>query len=259
MGFFSEIGRGLRNAKRAAFRGVGIAIDKLGDLFTSPTLWNIASNIELKNEIIKKPVDLEDDSASVEETIEFQKNCEDAQAQAALQAEKIEDDLIATFEKIVRSYTKAISNIFPDGLPAEFDYNEISLVEEFKKDIHNTVSDYVAVHISVDSETFVNLCKISDDSRPVKMYSYINTVLSKSLDEMKKKCKTKEIEIIGKIYAEISEYFDNEQSLIEETERNIKKLNQHIKDRDYCEAQAVDTIVTLSYLETMRTLTFDSI
>lgn len=256
MGFFSSIGRVVTNAKRAVCRGVGKVIEKVGEITGNINIEIKGFQIQCDNPVLEKQVDLNDADTSIQDTINVHKLCEDTRIQAAYQAKKYEDELVDKLEEDIASFSDALAEVFPEEVLIELNYG---LEKSFEDDIHNTVSDYVAVHISQDSEKFVSILNMSDDIREEKTDEYVKTVINGAMKELEKKCAQKRISIYRKMYDDLEAYFSSERKILEETQKNIEELKQHQNDMKYYEEQAVNTVIDVSHMESIRTLTYGDI
>ncbi|MDO5424492.1 MAG: hypothetical protein Q4F41_12275, partial [Eubacteriales bacterium] len=136
MGFLSSISRAVINAKRAVCRGVGKAIEKVGEVTGNVEIELKGYNIQCNNPYLEKQVDLNSSSTSVQDTMDIHKLCEKTRQQAASQAKKYEDDLVDQIEDDINKFIDALSEVFPENILAEFDYG---IGDAFEDDIHNTV------------------------------------------------------------------------------------------------------------------------
>lgn len=253
MGLFSSIGRAFTNAKRAVCRAAGKVIEKVGEITRNIDIELAGWNIQCKNPVLEKKVDLDNADTSVQDTIDVHKICEQTRNQAALQAKQIEDQVVDYLEDDINKFVDALSEVFPEKILQEFDY-EIS--EAFEDDIHNTVSDYVAIHISQDSEEFVKILNMDDTVRHEKTDEYVKNVLNNALKVLQEKCRLKKIAIYRKMCDDLETYFSREKRIAEETERNIKALQEHKNDMKYYEDEAVKSVIDVAYMECIRTLTY---
>lgn len=127
-------------------------IEKVGEITGNIDIEMKGYEIQCNNPYLEKQVDLNSSSTSVQDTIDVHKMCEETRQQAASQARKYEDEFVDKIEEDINGFIDALSEVFPDNILVEFDYG---IGDAFEDDIHNTVSDYVARHISQDSEEFV--------------------------------------------------------------------------------------------------------
>ena len=114
--------------------------------------------------------------------------CEETRQQAASQARKYEDEIVDKIEEDINGFIDALSEVFPDNILVEFDYG---IGDAFEDDIHNTVSDYVARHISQDSEEFVKILNMNDSIREEKTDEYVKKVINQALNLLHNKCRDK--------------------------------------------------------------------
>lgn len=256
MGFFSSIGRAITNAKRAVCRGVGKAIEKIGEITGNIDIEMKGIEIQCNNPYLKKQVDLKNASTSVQDTIDVHKMCEETRIQAASQARKYENEIVDKIEEDINGFIDALAEVFPEKILEEFDY---SITDAFEDDIHNTVSDYVATHISQDSDEFVKILNMDDSIREEKTDEYVKKVINEALILLHKKCKNKKVAIYRKMCDDLEMYFRDEKNIAEQLEKNMKELQEHQDDMDYYENQAIDTIKDIAYMECIRTLTYGNI
>ena len=255
MGFFSSIGRVFTNAKRAVCRGVGKVIEKVGEITNNIDIELKGWEIQCNNPVLKEKIDLSSSDTSVQDTINVHKVCEETRHQAATQAKKYEDELMDQLEGDISKFIDALAEVFPSEVLSEFDY---SIGDSFEDDIHNTVSNYVATHISQDSEEFVKILNMSDSVRKDKTDEYVKKVLNDAMKTLQKKCRNKKIAIYRKMYDDLELYFENEKKLAEEAERNLVELQKHQDDMEYYETQAIKTVIDISYMECIKTLTYSN-
>ena len=251
-----EVGRGLVNTKRAICRAVGTVIEHIGDITDNSDIYWAGVNLQYDNPYLEKSVDLEDSDTSVQDTINVHRICEELRQNTAVQAKMYEDELVIQIKKDINNYIDALSEIFPPNIMEQFDYG---INDAFVDDIHNTVSDYVAQHISQDAEDFVAILKIQDDIvRKQKTEAYTSKIMQNSISLLEMKYRKKKIEICAKMSNDIRNYLENEKNVIEEYQKNIKEIQAHKDDAEYCGKQAVSIIKDLSYMECIRTLTYEN-
>lgn len=256
MGFFSSLGRALTNVKRAACRGVGKVIEKVGEITGNIDIEMKGYEIQCNNPYLEKQVDLNSSSTSVQDTIDVHKMCEETRQQAASQARKYEDEIVDKIEEDINGFIDALSEVFPDNILVEFDYG---IEDAFEDDIHNTVSDYVARHISQDSEEFVKILNMNDSIREEKTDEYVKKVINQALNLLHNKCRDKKIAVYRKMCDDLEAYFINEKNIAEKLEKNMKELQEHKNDMNYYENQAIDTVKDIAYMECIRTLTYGNV
>lgn len=253
MGFFSSVGKAFTNAKRAVCRGVGKAIEKVGEITGNIDIEMAGWDIQCKNPVLEKQVDLNSSDTSVQDTIDIHKLCEETRQQAAMQAKKFEDQVVDNLEDDINKFIDALSEVLPESILSEFDYG---ISDAFEDDIHNTVSDYVATHISQDSDDFVKILNMNDSVRTEKTDDYVKKVLNEALKQLQEKCRRKKIAVYRKMCDDLESYFSNEKKLAEEAEKNMKALQEHKDDMKFYEEQAINTVVDIAYMECIRTLTY---
>ena len=256
MGFFSSISKAVTNVKRAVCRSVGKAIEKIGEITNIAGIEMIGFEIQLNNPVLEDSVDLNSSETSVQDTIDVHKMCEETRQQAASQARKFEDQMVDNIEDDINRFIDALAEVFPETILDEFNYG---IEDAFEDDIHNTVSDYVATHISQDSEEFVEILNMNDSERAEKTNEYVKKVINEALQLLNDKCKYKKIAVYRKMYDDLEAYFSNEKKLAEEAERNMKELQEHKNDLAYYQQQAIDTVKDIAYMECIKTLTYGNV
>lgn len=255
MGFFSSIGRGIINTKRAVCRGIGKVIEKAGEIIGNSYIEVKGFEIQCNNPYLEKQVDLNNPSTSVQDTIDVHKKCEETRQQAASQARKYEDEIVDEIEKEINQFIDALAEVLPENVLEEFDYG---IGDAFEDDIHNTVSDYVATHISQDSEEFVKILNMDDSIRAEKTDEYVKKVINDAVKLLNNKCKNKKIAVYRKMCDDLEEYFTKEKNIAEKLEQNMKELLEHQNDIEYCKKQVIDTVKDIAYMECIRTLTYEN-
>ena len=256
MGFFSEIGRGIRNTKRAVLRTVGKTIETIGAITGNLTVEIAGIEISAKNYYLDRNVDLNSSSASVQDTVDVHIMCERVRRDVALQAKKYEDEMVDNLETDINKFIDTLAEIFPENIMAEFDYG---IGQVFEDDIHNTVSDYVAVHISQDSDEFVKILNMNDSIRKKETEIYVNKVIDNALILLQDKCRNKKIAIYRKMYDDLEIYFTNEKNIAERLEKNMRDLQEHKNDMEYYKSQAIDTVIDIAHMESIKTLTYGNV
>lgn len=253
MGFFSSIGRTITNVKRAVCRGAGKVIEKVGEITGNINIEMKGFEIQCNNPYLEKQVDLNSSETSVQDTIDVHKMCEETRQQAATQARKYEDEIVDKIEEDINEFVDALAEVFPENILEEFDYG---IGDAFEDDIHNTVSDYVAKHISQDSEEFVKILNMNDSIRAEKTDEYVKKTINEAIKLLHDKCRNKKIAVYRKMCDDLEAYFSNEKNMAEELEKNMKELQEHKDDMEYYEKQAIDTVKDIAYMECIRTLTY---
>ena len=255
MSYFSELKRGAINAKRGVCRGYGKVLEKVGEITHITSIEIKGMEIQWDNPVMERKVDVTDSDTSVQDTIDIHKLCEETRQQVVSQIKKYEDDLIDQIEDDINIYIDALSEVFPEDTPLEFQYG---LEEGFENDIYNVFSNYIALHISQDSEEFVKILNMSDSVREEKTRKYVEKVISEAKNKLEEKCLDKKIEIFKTMYDNLDSFFENEKNIAKETECNMKELQKHKDDMEYYKEQAIKTVVDVSYMETIRTLTYSN-
>lgn len=255
MGFFSSIKRGFINVKRSICRGAGKVIEKVGEITRITPIEMAGWNLQCDNPVLEKQVDLNSSVTSIQDTIDIHKLCEETRNQVAMQAKKFEDQVVDNLEEDINKFIDALAEVFPESILDEFDY---AIGTTFEDDIHNTVSDYVSVHVSQDSEEFVKILNMKDSVRAEKTDEYVKKVLSDALKQLQEKSKFKKISIYRKMCDDLDSYFSNEKRIAEEAENNMKALQKRKGDIKYLEEQAIQTVVDVAYMECIRTLTYSN-
>lgn len=257
MGFLSELKRGVTNAKRAVCRGIGSALEKIGDAIGDVTgNWAIEDfgiDLQCKNLYIEKPIDLNSTDTSVEDTINVHAICEKARKDAARQAKKYENDMFRKFQEKIGKFIEGLAEIVPEDILYELDYG---IGDAFEDDIHNTVSEYVSRHISQDSEEFAKILNMDDSVRAEKTEQYVKKVLQDAVKKVQEKCKRKELSIYKRMLEDLDNYFTYERNCTEETKKNMVELQKHKEDMTYYQEQAIQTVEDIAYMECIRTLTY---
>lgn len=255
MGFFSGLARLATNAKRAVCREAGKAIEKVGEITGNVDIEIKGWEIQCNNPVLEKKVDLNSADTSVQDTIDVHKLCEETRQQAASQAKKYEDEAVDSLEDDINKFIDDLSEVFPENILDEFNYG---VGNSFEDDIHNTVSDYVATHISQDSEAFVKLLNLDNSIRKEKTDKYVKEVLNDALKKLQEKCQQKKIEVYRKMYDDLEAYFSNEKKLAEQAENNFKALQEHQNDMKFYEEQAINTVIDIAHMECIKTLTYSN-
>lgn len=245
--------RAVTNTKRAFCRGVGKVIEKVGEITHNVDIEIKGWEIQCNNPVLEKQVDLNSSDTSVQDTIDVHKACEEIRQEAASHAQKYEDELVDHLEEDIDKFIDALAEVFPESVLDEFDY---SIGDFFEDDIHNTVSNYVATHISQDSEEFVRILNMSDSIRKEKTDDYVKKILNEAIKKLQEKCRKKKIEVYRKMYDDLDAYFESEKKLAEEAEKNLKELQNHRNDIRYYEDQAVISVIDVAYMECIKTLTY---
>ena len=245
---------GAINLKRAACRAFGKTIEGIGKLLNDSTLEIKGYQIVIDNPVLKKRVDLTDsEKTSVQDTIDVHRMCEETRAQAAMQAKCYEDDIIDGIEDDINVFMDKLGEVLTEETLEEFFY---SIDSSFVDDIHNTVSNYIASHISVDSEEFVSILNLPDADREKKTKNYVDKVLKNAKKELEKKANKKRMDIFHQIINDLDDCFSNEKKLNEEKQRIYKEMEQHRNDMEYCKKEAINTIADIDRMEAIRFLTY---
>lgn len=251
--FFKEIGRGFVNAKRSVCRGIGSAIEKFGELVNNVDIELAGMNIQSDNPYLDKQVDLNDSNTSVQDTIDVYKACEDVRKQVSSQAKKCEDNAVDQLKGEINKFIDVLAEVFPEDVMNQFSYD---IEDAFEDDIHNTISQYVSEHISTDSPEFVKILNMGDAIREEKTKEYTKKVIDDALVLLEKKCRAKKISIYRKMCTDLENYFQYEKNVTKEFEKNVKSMKEHQNDLEYCRKQAISLVDDISYMETIRTLTY---
>ena len=241
--------------KRAVCRGIGQVIEKVGDVIGQYNISSVGIDIQINNPYIEKPIDLNSSTTSVQDTIDVHKICEETRQQVSSQMKKYEDELVDEIEKDINRFIDDLAEVFPENILEEFAYG---IDDAFEDDIHNTVSDYVAVHISQDSEEFVKILNLDNSIREEKTKEYVKKVKNEALELLLNKCKNRKIAVYRKMCDDLEEYFTKEKNIAEKLEQNMKELLEHQNDMEYCKKQAIDTVKDIAYMECIRTLTYEN-
>lgn len=253
MGLFGFLGRAIVNARRAVCRAVGAAIEKVGEVTHITGLEMAGIEIQINNPYLEKRVDMS--TASVEETIDVHKMCEQTRTDVARQASKYEDEAICSLRNDIGTFIGVLAEVLPQEELTELGYG---IDDSFEDDIRGTVSDYVATHISLDSEEFVKILNVRDSERKEKTADYSKKVADEAKEAFRKKCVSKKVEIYQKMLDDMKEYFSNEKKLAEEAQQNLEAMQKHQNNIGFREDQAVKTIVDIACVECIRTLTYGS-
>ena len=91
-------------------------------------------------------------------------------------------------------------------------------------------------NISTDSPEFVKILNMSDAIREEKTKEYTKKVINKALALLEEKCREKDV--------------------AKELEKNVREMKEHTNDLEYCRKQAINLVTDISYMETIRTLTY---
>lgn len=256
MGFFASIGRAVTNIKRAVCRSVGKAIEIVGEITGNFDIEMTGWEIQYNNPYLEKQVNLNSSETSVQDTIDVHKMCEETRQQAASQARKYEDEIVDEIEEEINKFIDTLAEVFPEKIMEEFDYG---IGDAFEDDIHNTVSDYIAKHISQDSEEFVEILNMNDSVRADKTDEYVKRVINEAKELLYNKCRNKKIAVYRRMCDDLESYFANEKNIAEKIERNMKELQEHKNDMNYYEVQAINTVKEIAYMECIRTLTYGNV
>lgn len=253
--FLSKAKSGFINAKRTVCRGVGDALEKIGEVTRISPIEMAGINLWADNPVyFEEAIDVNSSDTSVSDTINIHKKCEETRQVVATKAKKIEDKIVDELEGDINKFIDSLAEILPENVLAEFNY---SIEKAFEDDIHNTVSDYVSVHISQSSEEFVNILKITDDSeRLEKTTEYEKRILKEAMNLLKKKCQSKKIGTYRRMLDDLQTYFVNEKNIVEELKKNIEELQKHKDDICFYTEKATETVKDMNYMECIRTLTY---
>ena len=185
--------------------------------------------------------------------------CEETRQQAASQARKYEDEIVDKIEEDINGFIRCfIGRVFsPTIFLVEFDYGYWMM--RLKMIFTISVSDYVARHISQDSEEFVKILNMNDSIREEKTDEYVKKVINQALNLLHNKCRDKKIAVYRKMCDDLEAYFINEKNIAEKLEKNMKELQEHKNDMNYYENQAIDTVKDIAYMECIRTLTYGNV
>lgn len=257
MGFFSKIRSGAENVKRAVCRGIGKAIEKVGEITHIIDIEVAGWDIQQKNQpVYEKKVDLNDSDTSVKETLDIHKMCEETRRDIERQAREIEDDLIDALKHDIDVFIDALTeDRFPNEILSMFNYE---IEDDFLDNIHNTISDYVSDHISQDDETFIAILNMDDSVRSKETSIYMSRILDEAKELLRKKCRDKKIIVYRKMYDDIDEYLNNETILVNKTKENLEKLEENRNNVENSKRQVIMHIVDISRMECIRTLTYSN-
>lgn len=253
MGFWSELRRGAANAKRAVCRGIGSAIEKIGDVTGNWAIEDFGLGLQCKNPYLEKQIDLNSTDTSVEDTINVHAICEETRNDAARQAKKYETAMFDKLQEKIDKFIDELAEIVPEDILYELDYG---IGDVFENDIHNTVSEYVSKFISQDSEEFVKILNMDDSVRAEETEQYVKKVLQAAVEKVQEKCRRKELSIYKRMLEDLENYFTYERNCTEETKKNMEKLQEHKEDMDYHKEQAIQIVEDIAYMECIRTLTY---
>lgn len=255
MSFFSKAKNVLINGKRAVCRGVGDALEKIGEVTRISPIEMAGIYLWSDNPVyFEDAIDVNSSDTSVSDTINIHKKCEETRQVIATRAKNIEDKIVDELEEDINKFIDALAEVFPENVLAEFNY---SIEKSFEDDVHNTVSDYVSVHISQDSEEFVNILKIIDDSeRLEKTKEYEKRILNEAMKLLQKKCQSKKIGTYRRMLDDLQTYFTNEKNVVEELKKNMEELQEHKDDMCFYAEKATETVKDMNYMECIRTLTY---
>ena len=255
MVFFSKVKSGLINVKRTVCRGVGDALEKIGEVTRISPIEMAGINLWADNPVyFEDAIDVNSSDTSVSDTINIHKKCEETRQVVATKAKKIEDKIVDELEEDINKFIDALAEILPENVLAEFNY---SIEKTFEDDIHDTVSDYVSIHISQDSEEFVNILKIADDSERLKKTTeYEKRILNEAAKLLQKKCQNKKIGTYRRMLDDLQTYFTNEKNIVEELKKNMEELQEHKDDMCFYTEKATEAVKDMNYMECIRTLTY---
>lgn len=242
----------LKNLKSKTCNAIGVCLEKVGEITHFFSLEMLGLDMQINNPVSKK-VDVTNSNASVQDTIDVHRACEKARQEAAEQAAPIEEEYIDRIEEDIENYKNALLGVLPTEVMQGFDY---SIGNDFTKELHNTVSNYVSKKISQDNDEFVKILNMEDSVRLIKSEQYIKKVLSEASTELYEKCQNKKISLYRKMYDDLDKYFSNQRKLGEEQERNYQELMAHKNDIAYQEEKAIAKIVDIAHMECIRTLTY---
>lgn len=217
--FGQEFGRGIVNAKRSVCRGIGTAIEKVGDLVNNVDIELLGINIQNDNPYLDKQVDLNDSSTSVQDTIDIYKMCDDVRRQISLQAKRCEDDAVDQLRKDINKFIDILAEVFPEDVMNQFSYD---ISDAFEDDIHNTVSQYVSENISTDSPEFVKILNMSDAIREEKTKEYTKKVINKALALLEEKCRDKKSLFLERCVMTLKAIFSTRKML----QKNLKRMSE---------------------------------
>lgn len=255
MGILSNIGRGIANVKRSICRGIGKVLENVG---TVTHIWPVTGfgiDLQWSNPYLEKQIDLESTDASIQDTIDVHRACEKTRNDAAKQAKPFEDKMVDGLQEEINDFIDELAKIVPEDVLYDLNYG---VGDAFENDIHNTVSEYVATHISQDSEEFVKILNMDDSIRAEKTDQYVKKVVKKAIEKVQEKCIRKEISIYKRMLDDLELYFTHERNYAEEIKRNIEELQKHKDDMAFYEEQAIQTVTDIAYMECIRTLTYSN-
>lgn len=255
MSFFSKAKNFLINGKRAACRGVGNVLEKIGEVTRISPIEMAGIDLWCDNPVyFEDAIDVNSSETSVSDTINIHKKCEETRQVVATKAKKIEDKIVDELEEDINKFIDALEEVLPENVLAEFNY---SIEKTFEDDIHDTASDYVSVHISQNSEEFVNILKIADDAtRLDKTREYEKRILNEAMQLLQKKCQSKKIGTYRRMLDDLQTYFTNEKNIVEELKKNMEELQEHKDDMCFYTEKATETVKDMNYMECIRTLTY---
>ncbi len=251
-----EIGRGIENGRRYINRKVGEAIEKIGSITKIDFIETIGIDIQLNNPYLEKAVDV-DAEGDYKDLIDANALIEDIRAEAKKKGRVLENKMVDELRSDIDKYIDCLSEIFDDNTVIELGYE---IENSFEDDIHNTFSGYISDNISVDSERFIEILKIQEDSeREIQAALYRDECVNKGITLLKEKCQNKKIEICRDMLKTVKRFLDEERSIAEEKKRKYTELQKKIEDSEYRKKESISTLIDLTLFECIQSLTYENI
>ena len=233
---------------------IGRCIEKVGEVTHIWAIESLGIDIQINNPV-KERVDPENPDTSVKDTIDVHMACETARKEAMNKFRPAEDEYISKIEDEINQVIDKLKQTMPEEA---FDALMFLDVEAFEKEIRNVVSDYVSDNISVNNPEYINILKMDDEERKKSSKEFVDKVICGAANELYEQCKLKRFAIYKELYKSLEDYFSTQRKIGEEYERNVKEIQKHQKDTEYKNNATVHKVVSLAYMECIRTLTYSN-
>lgn len=245
MGFISWI----KDKCSSAIDKIGEGIEKLGEITHIGFIEDLGSSIFVRGNMFRKRTDV--DKINYDELFDINAACEECRRSADMQVKDIAEKCIEKIEDKVVEFKSE----FPDDIIGDNDY---SLSEEFKTEIKETVSAYVARKISIDNDEFKEILNMKDGVRKEKSDEFLKRTLSEAGKELDRKCNNKYKAIIKRMLEDLDDYCTRQHNYMQEIEDAEERIEESENDIETKKVLIRKEIIDVSTTECIRVLTYSN-
>lgn len=227
---------------------IGNIVQGVGNLVSivSPTIGDAIYSVGVDIEFGGSSSSYSSSTASAQETIDLQAECNKACKDAENKTKKAIEEVISEAKSSIQVFERKIKKIGAAGL-------DFSLPSDYFDSMEDVYLDYIQHEISLDAEAFMKILEIKDDKkRKDDCRKYIDTVVHEAKKRAVNHLNKKRFDALDSMTKEMKSYLDEKESTMKERKKQLDELEAKKDDEEFVNQVYREHVIDISYLSCIR-------